>query len=284
MRGQEELLRQLLAWTERHSLIRAVIMTSSRVNPNAPVDELSDYDIELVVTDTTPFRESDAWITQFGTVMTEYRENHEQSITRLVLFDDGVRIDFQVYVVKKLEEKLELPLLPEELDIGYSVLMDKDGLTKGLKPPRHTGYLIEKPTREAYNMAVKEFWWDITYVAKSLWRDELHLAKYMFESIIRFNYFMPVIEWHIGERHDWAVNPGKQGRWFKRYLDEETWAELEQTYAGASLEDNWRALFAMTALFGRLASDVATKLGYDYPHALDERVTAYMERVQRLER
>ncbi|AZN43438.1 aminoglycoside 6-adenylyltransferase [Paenibacillus albus] len=284
MRGQEELLSQLLAWTERHSLIRAVIMTSSRVNPNAPVDVLSDYDIELVVTDTTPFRESDAWIKQFGTVMTEYRENHEQSITRLVLFDDGVRIDFQVYVVKMLEEKLELPLLPEELDIGYSVLMDKDGLTKGLKPPRHTGYLTEKPTREAYNLAVKEFWWDITYVAKSLWRDELYFAKYMFESVIRFNYLMPVIEWHIGERHDWNVNPGKKGRWFKRYLDDETWTELERTYAGASLEDNWRALFAMTALFGKLASDLAAKLGYDYPHALDRRVTAYLERVQRLER
>ncbi|REE68675.1 aminoglycoside 6-adenylyltransferase [Paenibacillus taihuensis] len=284
MRGEEELLRQLLAWTERHSLIRAVIMTSSRVNPNAPVDQLSDYDIELVVTDTTPFRESDAWITQFGAVMTEYRENHERSITRLVLFEDGVRIDFQVYVVKQLEELIELPLLPEELDIGYRVLMDKDGLTKGLKPPRHTGFLTEKPSREEYNRVVKEFWWDITYVAKSLWRDELHFAKYMFESVIRYQMFMPVVEWHIGERHDWSVNPGKNGRWFKRYLDEATWAELEQTYAGASLADNWRALFAMSTLFRRLAAELAAKLGYEYPHALDRRVTAYMERIQRLER
>ncbi|WP_308636344.1 aminoglycoside 6-adenylyltransferase [Paenibacillus silvisoli] len=282
MRNTDDMLSSLLTWTNKNSMIRVVLMTSSRTNPDAPVDLLSDYDIELVVTDLAPFRGSDAWITQFGGIMTEYREDGETSITRLVLFEDGVRIDLQVYLVKQLQAVIELPLLPEELDIGYRVLMDKDGFTAEMKQPRHKGFVIEKPSRPDYNTAVKEFWWDITYVAKSLWRDELYFAKYMLDSVIRFQMFMPMIEWHIGAESNWTVNPGKNGRWFKRYLDAETWAELEQTYAGASLEDNWRAMYAMTALFRKLAVDVGGKLGFDYPHALDQRVTAYMQRIQRL--
>ncbi|RAP73695.1 aminoglycoside 6-adenylyltransferase [Paenibacillus montanisoli] len=282
MRNMEEMLGALLPWAERNSMIRAVLMTSSRTNPEATVDLLSDYDIELVVTDVAPFRGSDAWITQFGTIMTEYREDEEDSITRLVLFEDGVRIDFAVYLVKQLQAVIELPLLPEELDIGYRVLLDKDGITSGLKQPRHNGFVTEKPSREAYNTAVKEFWWDITYVAKSLWRDELYFAKYMLDSVIRFQMFMPIIEWHIGANNNWTVNPGKNGRWFKRYLDDQTWAELEQTYAGADLEENWQAMYAMTALFRKLAVDVGGKLGFDYPHALDQRVTSYMRKIQRL--
>ncbi|MBP3964764.1 aminoglycoside 6-adenylyltransferase [Paenibacillus lignilyticus] len=283
MRNMEEILDKLVAWTQKNSMIRAVILTSSRANPNAPVDLLSDYDIELVVTDVTPFRGSDAWITQFGGIMTDYREDHESSITRLVLFEDGVRIDFQVYLVAQLQETMRLPLLPEELDIGYRVLLDKDGLTATMKPPQHTGFITDKPSREDYHSRVTAFWWDITYVAKSLWRDELFYAKYMLDSVIRIDMFMPMIEWHIGVNHEWNVNPGKNGRWFKRYLDDRTWSELEETYAGASHEDNWRALFAMTDLFRKLAVELGEKLGYDYPHARDRRVVAYMQRIRQLE-
>ena len=34
-------------WAKANENVQVVILTSSRTNPNAPVDVLSDYDIEL---------------------------------------------------------------------------------------------------------------------------------------------------------------------------------------------------------------------------------------------
>lgn len=31
--------------------------------------------------------------------------------------------------------------------------------------------------------------------------------KYMLDTVIRFNYLQPVIEWYIGVKHEWSVNP-----------------------------------------------------------------------------
>jgi aminoglycoside 6-adenylyltransferase len=42
--------------------------------------------------------------------------------------------------------------------------------------------------------------------------------------------------------NDWKLNPNKSGRWFKRYLDNQTWDEIERTFVGASIEDIWVAL------------------------------------------
>jgi hypothetical protein len=57
---------------------------------------------------------------------------------------------------------------------------------------------------------------------------------------------------------------------------------LEATFAGPGSEENWHAFFAMTALFRRVAIEVAAALGYQYPTVLDRHVTAYLEEVRRL--
>ena len=80
------------------------------------------------------------------------------------------------------------------------------------------------------------------------------------------------------------MNTGICGRWFKRYLDAETWAELESTYAGADIEENWSAFFKTIALFRRLATAVGSNLGYDYPADLDEEVTQYCASIRKMKR
>jgi hypothetical protein len=49
-------------------------------------------------------------------------------------------------------------------------------------------------------------------------------------------------------------------------------------------EANWDALLRTMALFRLVAVEVAAHLGYTYPLAMDEGVTAYVERVRRLDR
>jgi aminoglycoside 6-adenylyltransferase len=54
----------------------------------------------------------------------------------------------------------------------------KDPLTDGLQAPTYTAYIPTPPTEETYQQRVKEFFSDVSYVAKCLWRDELRPAKW----------------------------------------------------------------------------------------------------------
>ena len=92
----------------------------------------------------------------------------------------------------------------------------------------------------------------------------------------------PMLEWLIEVEHDWSVNPGTLGRSLKRYLRPAVWAQLEQTCAGAAMEDNWRALWQIIELFRDAAQTVGPALGYAYPHALDGRMVRYLRAIQAL--
>ncbi|MCK4599690.1 aminoglycoside 6-adenylyltransferase [Candidatus Bipolaricaulota bacterium] len=272
MRTEEDVLSQFSEWARRNDVIRAAVLTSSRVNPNPCIDFLSDYDIELYVSDLRPFQQDDSWLRVFGPIMVRWplkprSTDGENWITRLVQFKDGVRIDFQITDQTSIE--------PDAYDNGYRVLIDKDNLTTGLQEPTFSEYIIKKPSRQEYETLVHEFWWDAIYVPKYLWRDELPFAKYMFDNVLRYSFLQKVVEWYIGLQNDWSVSTGTCGKKFKRYLDAETWLEFESTYAGADVEENWRAFFKTVEFFRKLARTVGTSLGYDYPTELDEEVTQY---------
>jgi aminoglycoside 6-adenylyltransferase len=49
------------------------------------------------------------------------------------------------------------------------------------------------------------------------------------------------------------------------------------------MADNWTALANTMALFRRVAIEVGAHFGYDYPHDLDRRVTAYVNHIRQLE-
>ncbi|RKL64696.1 aminoglycoside 6-adenylyltransferase [Salipaludibacillus neizhouensis] len=286
MRKQEKMFDQLLEWGKRNEEIRTIILTSSRANPYAFKDVFTDYDIELFVNDLLPFLNSDKWMEHFGEVVTfDPLKPLEKDgwITRLVLYADGTKIDFQISInesVRKLTNKSHIPL---EYDNGYMVLLDKDNITEDIKPPSYSAFVTKKPTEDEYRAVINEFWWDTTYVAKSLWRDELYFAKYMLDNIIRFNYLQKVIEWYIGVQNDWKVNPNKCGRWFKRYLNKETWEELETTFVGADIEENWNALFRTANLFNRLCREIGEELGYEYPVEVENKIRSYLLKAKNLD-
>ncbi len=277
MRTEQEVLSCLTAWAENNDLVRAAVLTSSRVSPDASIDFLSDYDIELYVNDLKLFKESDQWLDVFGPIMVRwpYKPRSTLSpewITRLILFKDGVRIDFQI------TDKLELE--STAYDNGYRILVDKDGILEHLAEPTYLQYIINKPGSEEYQTLVHEFWWDAFYVPKYLWRDELPFAKYMLDNIIRYSFLHRMIEWYIGMKNDWSVSAGLCGKKFKQYLEHKTWGELESTYAGAGIEENWTAFFNTLNLFRKIAKQVGQSLDYNYPDRLDQEVTQYCLKIK----
>ena len=126
VRAEEEVLTQFDNWAHGNDLVRAALLTSSRVDPERAIDCLSDYDIEMYVADLRPFQQNDDWLHAFGPVMVRWPYKprstfDEKWITRLVLFKDGVRIDFQITDKTRIE--------PDTYNNGYRVLIDKNSLT-----------------------------------------------------------------------------------------------------------------------------------------------------------
>lgn len=277
MRTECEVLSQLKEWSKRNDLIRGAVLTSSRVTPDANIDFLSDYDIELYVSDISTFEQNDDWLKVFGDIMVRWpfkpRSTGKKNwITRLVLFKDGVRIDFQI------TDQFEIK--PDTYDNGYKVLIDKDNIFNVLSKPKFSQYVIKKPSKEEYETLVNEFWWNAYYVPKYLWRDELPFAKYMLDYVLRYLFLHKIIKWYIGMQNGWSVDTGACGKKFKRYLDSNIWSEFEETYVGADVEENWKAFFKTTNFFRKIAKQVGENLGYEYPDNLDKEVVQFCLKIR----
>ncbi len=283
MRTEQEMLDLIIAAARQDERIRAVIMNGSRANPNAPRDLFQDFDVVYIVTDVAPFRNNYEWIKRFGELMILQEPDDMQDpppginegFAYLMQFTDGNRIDLGIYPLAKLHdlEKDSLSLL----------LLDKDGIIKPFPLADETGYLPKAPTARAFFDCCNEFWWVCPYVAKGLWRQEIIYAKYMLDQVVR-EQLMKMLTWHIGMRTQFSINPGKYGKYFRKYLQPELWDLLQKTYSGAGYDITWDALLTMCTLFRKVAGPLAEHFGFDYPHEDDKRVSAHLVHVRNLPR
>jgi aminoglycoside 6-adenylyltransferase len=284
MRTETQILHEITTWAQNNPAIRVILLTSSRANGVA--DLLSDYDIEFVVSDLLQFLKDDGWLKTFGHIVSVVVENEEafdgENAMRMVFYDDYIKIDFKLYAIDKFMEQVNKPDLQEDWDVGYKILMDKDGLTKGMKPPTGQSVTIVKPTEQEFHYFINDAWFCMPYIAKCLWRDQLFYAKYVGDNIMRFEDFQKIIEWYIGMQHNWQLKPNKYGRLFKQYLQPDLWKRIEETFAGANIEENWKALFAYADVIRELGKAIAEKLHYTYPQELDETITAYLHKIKHL--
>ncbi|HLL43437.1 MAG TPA: aminoglycoside 6-adenylyltransferase [Segetibacter sp.] len=283
MRNVKEVLEEITSWAKENPDIRTVLLVGSRADPDAKVDLLSDYDIEIAVNDPRKFLDGEGWLSAFGNPLVIIPVNEDFKL-RMVIYKDYIRIDFRIYSVEDFKQIITQTKLPQNLDNGYKILLDKDGIALNLKTPAYDVFIITKPSKEEFLATVTDFWWDTTYVAKSLWRDEIFYAKYMLDSIIRFSYLRKIIEWHISAQYNWGITTNKYGRYFKHYLDAETRRELEKTFAGSEKEENWNALLATLKLFRRLATTISQEIDCSYPEELDAEISSYLNRIKTLDK
>jgi aminoglycoside 6-adenylyltransferase len=286
---EQTVIQRLIDWANAQSSVRALILTSTRTNPDAPVDLFSDYDVIVVVTDIHPFFDDRSWLEDVGPVLVVYRDPIKldydlEKFAYITQYEDGTKIDYSFFPIAWLQRVANDATLPPYLDVGYTILLDKDRLTQGLKPPTYQAYIPTPPPEATYHQIVEEFFHEATYVAKHLWRDDLLPAKYLLDYFMKLISLRRMLEWRMEIDHDWSVKPGAYGKGLKQRLREELWSALERTYVGAGLDENWEALFETIALFRKVAIEVANQLGYGYLHDLDQRVMGYLQRVQHLDR
>ena len=286
-----EVIQQLIQWAEHQTSVRAMLLTGSRANSNTQADVFSDYDIILVVPDIHPFFEDRSWLQDFGEVLVAYwdpihpaPDNGIEQVANVIQFADGLHIDFQVWPIELMRLIVKESVLPADLDIGYSILIDKDHLTDGMQTPTYSAYIPKPPTEEIFQKVVEDFFSDVPYVAKCLWRDELMPIKWCLDYDMKHNFLRQMLEWRMELDQNWSVPAGNLGRGLKKQLPPRIWTELERTYAAGGIEENWDALFRTIYLFREVGIEVAERLGYTYPLEMDQRVTAYSQKVKNYDR
>ncbi len=282
MRSEKEMLDLILTYARHDDNIRAVVMNGSRANPNAPKDIFQDYDIACLVKDMTPYMRNPNIPPLFGEIlilqepedMQEPPAENDGHYTYLMQFKDGNRIDLSF-----APPELFKPVIEDSLTV---VLLDKDGILKDIPPSSDRDYLPKKLTDKQFRDCCNEFWWCTLYVAKSLWRGEPTYAKYMMDVVVREEQLMKMLVWYFGIKTDFKVAPGKFGKYIKKQIEPEIWAELEKTYSNANYENIWESLFTMGNLFRRLATEVAAEFGFQYHQQEDNNVSDFIRRIKRL--
>lgn len=280
------MIEKLIAWGEKLELVRAMVLTSSQAIPNHPyTDQYSDYDVILALRDVQPFHNDRKWLAAFGTVLAMYvdplyEEDGLSWSANVVQFEEGLKIDFTLWPVDKMQKVAQQETLPAEFDAGYQVLLDKDGLTEGIKLPSYRGYIPQSPTEARYHEEIENFFLCATYVAKYLLRDDVMAAKFLLDGEMKHENLRPILEWHIEIENDWKVKPGNYGRRIKKCLRPDLWADLESTYAGAGIDENWQALFRLMDLMNKVGIEVGEKLGFTYPDSIELRVRDYLDKMK----
>jgi len=109
-------------------------------------------------------------------------------------------------------------------------------------------------------------------------------AKHQLDKEMKADQLRRMLEWRMEIDHDWSVKPGVVGRGLKPLTRPDLWAELEQTYVGPGIEENWKAMFATVELMRKVGREVGQALGYTYPEELHKRAVRYFHWVKELKK
>src|SRR5512134_3160184 len=98
LEANDAVVERLIRWAKKRADVRAMLLTSSRTSPTAPVDRFSDYDVSLAVTDIRPYFDDRAWLEDFGRVLVVYRDPLRlyyglEKSCYVTQYEDGTKID-----------------------------------------------------------------------------------------------------------------------------------------------------------------------------------------------
>ncbi len=280
---QNKILEQVIKWVEPQASIRAVILVGSHAEQKT-TDELSDYDLSLFCTQTSSFIESDDWLEEIAKTWVSIPEKFtfqgKAIPTRLAIFEGGDKVDFAFYPENLLSDLQNAKPLPSEYDMGYKILVDKDGHAKGMRSPSFEGFKEERPTKEEFHSLVKEFWFEVYHVAKYLYREDLWSAQFRLNGI-RQNDMIQMICWHEAAKHEWDYTVHKLGKNLHNWVSGDIWNALHDIFPHLDVFEGWIALKKTIQLFKKLSHEVSKALGYDNLSVLELQMNQFVEKLEK---
>jgi aminoglycoside 6-adenylyltransferase len=253
-------LKKLIDYANSNDNIRGLILQGSFINEKAFIDDFSDLDPLFYVEDLSEFIDNDEWKNHFGKPISFFHDQGEIKdslnwYTRLTIFDDGFKMDFGFASVEAAKYANDMPL--------YKIYVDKDNIIPIPDTLDDSKFFVKKPSEKEFVNILNEFFFDTSYVVKSLARNEMFFEKYM-EHILQDKIYM-LLQWYIGCKNNFQVNTGTRGRYFRKYLNDEEWELLLETYSNGNINECSKSLFSAFKLVNYLGNYIADYLGYEYP-------------------
>ncbi len=282
----DELIEQFRTWAEGRDDIRAAVILGSRARVDHPADEWSDLDVVTITKNPEYYVSTSDWVSHFRKPILTFIEptasGNEKE--RRVLYEDMLDVDFAIVPLQKTQTIFGPASDPNAqaglsnlLGRGFRVLLDKDGMLRGLgslsvSPNRRVPL---KPTEQEFSAAVNDFLYHAVFTAKHLRRGELWWTVTCLDGYMQ-DLLLQMIEWHAT-----LIQGGKRDTWFRgRFLEE--WADpktlkgLREAFARYDVADIKRALLASIDLFRDLATETAEKVNYAYPKEAERKVTEWI--------
>jgi aminoglycoside 6-adenylyltransferase len=276
MTASEMLFEQIRAWADARSDIRAVVMTGSTVRTDGSADSTSDLDIELFTT-TPELYASTTWTSEIRPVWVQLCFEPDDELdyrNRLTIFEGGQKVDFRVASIAAMERMVSSGVLDEVYERGYRVLLDKDGITDGLRSPTPPAQAL--PSEAEYQAAIEEFWFEAWHIPKYAARDDLWVVK--FRDWTMKELLRRMLEWDAVARNP-ATDVWYIGTKMSRWTTPAQWSDLQETFGRFDAGDSLRALYATCSLFSEVARDVGDRLGFTYPSAVERSILGYISQL-----
>ena len=273
MRDEQEIYDLIISFAQSDPKIKAVLLNGSRANPFVPKDKFQDFDVVYVVDEIESYLEDIRWIDIFGQrTMLQMPETmrypaQDGNFAFLMLFEDGNRIDLNLMPIKNIDL--------DDLDKMTVVLLDKENRFPHIEPPSDHHFHVQPPTELEYVSCCNNFLWCLQNVAKGIARDELPYAMEMYEQIVR-NELNSMIGWYIGTLTDFSVSAGKMGKYYKRYLPENVYQMVKETYSDGNYDHLWKSMFIAIECFELIAKDVGCYLNVAYNQKDHQNMVKYL--------
>ena len=266
MRTETEMLDVILKTAETLQ-VKAVAMSGSRTNQNAPKDEFQDYDVVYIVDDLDNLTSDLSWLNQFGKRIIEQEVALDHRRLFLMLFEDGNRIDLTLCPKEHIQEWVDS-------EAGFTVLEDPEHLFEPYSQNLER-YWTSPATETNFVKSCNEFWWVSAYVVKGICRNQIIYAIDHLYGICQQE-FLKILAWQVASARG-KVDIGKNYKYLCQYLPAEKEKKFSNLLDFSSIEKLSQSLLATMQLFHREAQKLAQKLGFDYDKEVAEKMIEYAE-------
>ena len=266
MRAETEML-DLILQTAKTLQVKAVAMSGSRTNQNAPKDEFQDYDVVYVVDDFDNLTSDLSWLDYFGKRIIEQEVVLDHRRLYLMLFEDGNRIDLTLCLKDHIQEWVDS-------EAGFTVLEDPEHLFEPYSQNLER-YWTSPASAIDFEKACNEFWWVSAYVVKGICRKQVIYATDHLYGICQQE-FLKILAWQVASDRG-KVDIGKNYKYLFNYLPAEQKKEFSNLLDFSSLDKITQSLFATMEFFHQEAQSLAHKMGFDYDMEVAEKMIQYAE-------
>ena len=273
-------LEKITNWANSKPGISALILSGSLAGKGSK-DALSDYDI-AVYGNEFDFIKSDDWLREIDDYVVCIHDSFGFSgyeiPTRLTIFEDTIKVDFSFHPLQSLHALINQKKLPDAYNIGYQILLDKDGIASKMQKPTYQGFVINKPSAMDFEQNIKEFWFEIYHVAKYLSRNDLWTAK--LRDGAAKTWLRKMIEWHHAIKMNRAFSPKNDGKDMHEWIDEKIWKDLHGAFGRFDKKDSWKAMEKTTKIYRKIATKTAAHLKYKYNQKIDDAISGFIVKLK----